>query len=153
MKPRWSWLLFGLLVAAGVGACVRAVPPPPPEVVGPPSPGAIVGEPADLTAVPEATDTPTPLVTSVPVSRIQGSPVATVTGSPTVSMPPDAALQGLVAQAREDLADRLSIAVDQISLTEVEAVEWPDASLGCPEPGKVYAQMVTSGYRIVLEAQ
>ena len=153
MKHKWSWLLFGLLLAAGVGACVRAVPPPPPEAVDTPSPGAIAGEPAALTAVPEAVDTPTPLVTSAPVSRTRGMPVAAVTGSPTVPMPPDAALQGMVAQAREDLSDRLSIAVDQISLAEAEAIRWPDASLGCPEPGKMYAQVVTPGYRIVLEAQ
>jgi hypothetical protein len=31
-----------------------------------------------------------------------------------------------------------------------ESVEWPDTSLGCPEPGQAYAQVITPGYRIVL---
>ncbi len=29
-------------------------------------------------------------------------------------------------------------------------MEWPDASLGCPEPGMMYAQVVTPGYKIHL---
>jgi hypothetical protein len=73
--------------------------------------------------------------------------------SPTIPVSLDVVQQDAVAQAREDLADRLSIGVERITVAKVEAVEWPDASLGCPEPGKVYAQVVTPGYRIVLEAQ
>ena len=34
-----------------------------------------------------------------------------------------------------------------------EAVEWPDASLGNPQPGMVYAQVVTPGYKIILSAR
>ncbi len=34
----------------------------------------------------------------------------------------------------------------------MEAVDWSDASLGCPEPGQVYAQVITPGYRVLLEA-
>jgi hypothetical protein len=33
-----------------------------------------------------------------------------------------------------------------------EEVTWRDASLGCPQPGMNYAQMLTNGTRIVLEA-
>jgi hypothetical protein len=58
----------------------------------------------------------------------------------------------LVAQAIADLAGRLGIAADAIQVQSAEAVEWPDASLGCPEPGMMYAQVITPGYRIVLEA-
>jgi hypothetical protein len=49
------------------------------------------------------------------------------------------------------LADKLGLAPDDVEATAIEPVEWPDASLGCPEPGKVYAQVITPGYRIVLE--
>jgi hypothetical protein len=34
----------------------------------------------------------------------------------------------------------------------VEAVDWSDTSLGCPEPGMAYAQVITPGYLIVLGA-
>ena len=51
-----------------------------------------------------------------------------------------------------DLAGQLGIAAEAITVRSVEAVEWPDASLGCPKPGMMYAQVITPGYRIVLEA-
>ncbi|MCD6291080.1 MAG: hypothetical protein J7M34_11300 [Anaerolineae bacterium] len=58
----------------------------------------------------------------------------------------------LVAQAVADLAERLHVAEDEITVRSVEAVEWSDTSLGCPQPGMMYAQVITPGYRIVLEA-
>jgi hypothetical protein len=57
-----------------------------------------------------------------------------------------------VRQARLDLAGRLGIAPAGISIAQVEPVEWRDASLGLPRPGEFYAQVITPGYRIVLES-
>jgi hypothetical protein len=67
-------------------------------------------------------------------------------------MTPDPILTQLVAQARADLAQRLGQSAQSFQLTRAEAVEWPDSSLGCPKPGFMYSQVVTSGYLIVLEA-
>jgi hypothetical protein len=53
--------------------------------------------------------------------------------------------------ALADLAARLSVAPDAITVKAVESIDWPDASLGCPQPGMMYAQVITPGYRIVLE--
>jgi hypothetical protein len=39
-----------------------------------------------------------------------------------------------------------------VRLIRVEAREWSDASLGCPKPGQMYAQVITPGYLVVLEA-
>ncbi len=36
-------------------------------------------------------------------------------------------------------------------LTELEPAEWSDASLGCPEEGMFYAQVITPGYRLVFD--
>ena len=36
-------------------------------------------------------------------------------------------------------------------LTELEAVEWRDAGLECPEPGKMYAQVITPGFAFRFE--
>ena len=58
----------------------------------------------------------------------------------------------LVEQARGDLANRLGIPADQISVSSVQAVTWPDSSLGCPLPGMAYAQVLTPGVLILLEA-
>ncbi len=70
-------------------------------------------------------------------------------GSPDdIPVPGDA--ESVVEQAKEDLAKRLDIDKDEIVVKRVESVEWPDASLGCPEPGKMYAQVITPGHKIFL---
>jgi hypothetical protein len=72
-------------------------------------------------------------------------------GATDVELP--AGAEALVTLAHQDLSRRLGLASEVIRAVLVEAVEWPDASLGCPEPGKVYAQMATPGFRVVLEAR
>jgi hypothetical protein len=59
----------------------------------------------------------------------------------------------LVELARQALAKQLNIDATTIKLTQIEEVEWRDSSLGCPKPGMNYLQVITPGYRIVLEAQ
>jgi hypothetical protein len=56
-----------------------------------------------------------------------------------------------VEAARRHMAGVLDVPVDQITLLQVEPVTWPDTSLGCLQPGRVYAQVLTPGYRILLE--
>ena len=58
----------------------------------------------------------------------------------------------LVNAAVEDLAARLSLSRDEITVEAVQQKTWNDSSLGCPAPGGFYAEMRTSGYRIVLRA-
>jgi len=69
------------------------------------------------------------------------------TDSPTV----DPGLQHLVDQVKEDLAQRLSIPTTQISLVEAREVVWPDASLGCPQPGMKYKQVPEDGALIIVQ--
>lgn len=54
--------------------------------------------------------------------------------------------------AKADLAKRLGVDVDSIAVVSRERVEWPDTSLGNPKPSMVYAQVITPGYRLILEA-
>lgn len=65
----------------------------------------------------------------------------------------DPGLQRLVEMAKEDLATRLSIAVDEIDLIEAKAVVWPDSSLGCPQPGMQYLQVPEDGAFVILQAR
>jgi len=58
-----------------------------------------------------------------------------------------------LAAAKADLAQQSGVPVDQIKLVSMEAVEWSDTSLGCPQEGYMYAQVITPGYVMVLEAQ
>lgn len=52
-----------------------------------------------------------------------------------------------------DLATRLGVPEAAIEVRRVEPVEWSDASLGCPQPGRMYAQVITPGFRIMLEVE
>lgn len=53
--------------------------------------------------------------------------------------------------AQEALAEQLAITADRIEVTSAEQMTWSDASLGCPEQGIVYAQVIVSGYRVALK--
>ncbi len=72
--------------------------------------------------------------------------------TPSMPTPADSRLQVLIEKAKGDLAHRLSISVTQISLIEAAGVIWPDTSLGCPQPGMAYAQVLTPGYQIRLKS-
>lgn len=54
--------------------------------------------------------------------------------------------------AREDLAQRLNITDGEVKFIKQDLVNWRDTSLGYPEKDKVYAQEITPGFRIILEA-
>ncbi len=56
----------------------------------------------------------------------------------------------LVNRAIDDLAAAADIPADSITFVSMEEVEWPDASLGCPEPDMMYAAMLTPGFVITL---
>jgi len=58
----------------------------------------------------------------------------------------------IISQVKNDLAQKTGISLDKINVLEVEAVEWPDGSLGCGKPGTEYLQVVTPGFHILLEA-
>ena len=66
--------------------------------------------------------------------------------------PEGPAQKALVAQAREDLAKRLSLEPDAVAFVKLKEVVWPDRSLGCPRPGMVYPQVPQDGVLIVLRA-
>ncbi|MFQ5636005.1 MAG: hypothetical protein ACE5G3_11845 [Gammaproteobacteria bacterium] len=51
------------------------------------------------------------------------------------------------------VANFLSVPVSEITLVSTEARNFGDPGLGCPVPGMSYAQVVTPGYRVVVEAE
>jgi hypothetical protein len=59
-------------------------------------------------------------------------------------------LQSLVDLARVSLSQRLDVALEAVTVKEIEETQFPDASLGVPEPDTVYAQILTPGYAIRL---
>jgi len=112
--------------------------------------GCAPEETVEVTPVKEAGPTatqglmPTPQRTPTGVSE----PSATMPPQEAADVPDDA--RAAVAWAIEDLASRLHVPAEAIALLSIEAVEWRDSSLGCPQPGHMYLQVITPGYRFVL---
>jgi hypothetical protein len=109
------------------------------------------------TATPSPPATHTPTSPALPTETVQPAETATPTevekmSTPDAKPPYTPALQNLIEKAREDLAQRLSPPVSQIYLVDAQEVFWPNSSLGCPEPGMVYAEVITPGYLIILSA-
>lgn len=50
--------------------------------------------------------------------------------------------------ARQTLAKQANLPIKNLSVDSAEPVQWPDSSLGCPQPGMNYMQMITPGYRV-----
>ena len=73
-----------------------------------------------------------------------------MTKTPQIPPPPGSTENQLVAYAKEDLAKRLGIPVEEIELVSMEEVTWRDGSLGCPKPGMQYTQALVNGSLIML---
>lgn len=56
----------------------------------------------------------------------------------------------IVEAAKNDLRYRAGVEHSDIIVSQIQAKEWPDTSLGCPEPHRTYQQVPTPGYIIVL---
>jgi hypothetical protein len=61
-------------------------------------------------------------------------------------------MEDLVQAAVEDLSRRTGIAATQIQVLEARTITWPDAGLGCPQPGIAYTQVQVDGVLIRLQA-
>jgi hypothetical protein len=79
-----------------------------------------------------------------------GSIVDPPTPTPEVfnPLPPE---QRAFEASREALAHRLGLDPLTIRLVETVAVDWPDACLGLPGTGESCAQVVTPGFRVIVE--
>jgi hypothetical protein len=83
------------------------------------------------------------------VYRAQGGRVMLCEGSASASgWPPEA--DAAVRAAVNDLASKRKVAAQAVQIVSVEAVDWSDTSLGCPQPGMFYAQIIVRGFQIML---
>lgn len=101
-------------------------------------------------ATPSPTSTPRPAETSTPKPTVAPTPAVTVLGLATAPIQAEPSLLAAAA----DLAERLELPEGaEVTVKSVTEREWSDASLGCPQPGMVYAQVITPGYVVVIEAE
>lgn len=103
------------------------------------------GSPSSLLLTPSPTRSIMALLRATPSpTDITKTPSTTIPGAPSPSGKP------VEEAAREALVHWLEVSSEEVEVVEVEEVEWPDTSLGCPQPGMVYAQVITPGWRVVL---
>jgi hypothetical protein len=155
--------LLGLVALLALGACVTPPPAPtspPPANPTEPGPRATAGSLPSRTepAAPLPTDTAPASTATSPqaapsaktwtVVPLTGSEPITETTTPEPSIEPG--MQPAITQAQADLARHLQISAGQISVISAQSVTWPDRSLGCPQPGMSYLQVLVDGVLIRL---
>jgi hypothetical protein len=74
------------------------------------------------------------------------SPGVDPTGKPVVL--PKSVLDPILS----DAAKRSGVALDQLVVVTSLSITWSDSSLGCPEPGQAYTQVILEGYRVSIRA-
>jgi len=121
----------------------------PPEGAAPP-----VELPTELG---EATATSLALPTELLESASPVTPAESIEEAPMTlsaqSMTPLPGSEKPLAAVLADLTGRVSAAAtSDVALVSMESTNWSDASLGCPQEGMMYAQVITPGYLMVLEA-
>ena len=88
-----------------------------------------------------------PMKTGIaPPTRIPDvvAPAAPAGESVSTASVPRAVRRAVVA----DAAKRFKVDESGVVLTQAQKRTWSDASLGCPEAGRMYAQMLVEGFRI-----
>ena len=68
--------------------------------------------------------------------------------APDASVTVPAPLLPLLPDMLADAARRSGVAADRLRVASVEAVTWRDGSLGCPQPGMLYPQVLIAGWRV-----
>lgn len=84
-----------------------------------------------------------------PVAQATEGPITDEQPTPT-HIPVD--LTPAQRAALTALSENLGLPVEEIKLVSTEAVEWPDGCLGVQEEGLVCTQVITPGFRVILEA-
>jgi hypothetical protein len=59
--------------------------------------------------------------------------------------------EGPAAVAQRTVGQHTGIDYKQVDIVSVTAVDFSDSSLGCPQPGMAYLQVITSGHKIIAE--
>lgn len=125
MKQKWMFILAGLIIAIGMIGWTRSA-------------YYLVTQPSGAG----------PQTATAPLTEAQA--MKADSSSEEIRNP---ALDRMLIQAKEDLAARLSIQIDEIDLVEMRPVIWPDSSFGCPKPDMAYTQVQCDGLLILLKAR
>lgn len=131
-KAIYLVLLLALTLASG---CAPIAAPTPP---------------AD-DAITDESSTAQPTETTIPDEESENA-MPTSSSSAPGTQPAGLEQTLQVQQAKADLASRFAIAESAITFVDARLVVWPDGSMGCPQPGMMYTQVLVDGMVIWLEA-
>lgn len=115
--------------------------------------GFVISTGCQANSAAQPVEPPSTVATDSLSTRVPGS--STQRATAMAQLPPtqaDADLQSLIEKAEADLIKQFAVHAAQIQVVEARAVTWPNAALGCPQPGQAYAQVITPGYWVLLEA-
>lgn len=150
---KWLYILIisGLL-AVWPAACAPETEPAAPIIptetaTTAPTPTPPATEALETRTKPAETSTEPPVTEATPTAPPE------LEGESPMSISIPAHLENLVNEIKRDLAGRITVDIEAIAVTKIEAVQWSDSSLGCPEPGMAYLTVITPGYRISLEVE
>jgi hypothetical protein len=59
--------------------------------------------------------------------------------------------EDMLESIKQTIADKLSVPIEDITIIDQEQVYWPDTSMGNPQPGFFYAQVIVPGYKITVQ--
>ena len=147
MRRNWKAAIPpGLLLTLSLAACSGAPGTAIPTLTLIPATATPTATPAGPTATPQTLTSPEQIAATHPAAtQAQAAP-----GLSLVDIDPVAA--DLAALAQRRLAGQLNLPTRRVTVVDVQAVVWPDTSLGCPQPDQMYSQVLVNGYRIVVEA-
>jgi hypothetical protein len=60
--------------------------------------------------------------------------------------------QAILDPILKEAAALAKVSREQMVIVRAQSVIWSDGSLGCPEPGMMYTQILVNGYWVVIEA-
>lgn len=55
-----------------------------------------------------------------------------------------------ITLAKQTASKHFEVPLEQLRVQQVQALDWPDSSLGCPQPGMMYLQVITPGFKVEL---
>ena len=105
-----------------------------------------------LSPQPTPMRSPLPMTSPLPAPARSPLPMPTSDKGPSAGAPVPSGADAATRAAINDLAAKRQVAPEAVQVVSISQVDWPDTSLGCPQPGMFYAQIIVEGYKIILSA-
>lgn len=111
----------------------------------PPTETTLAESPNEVESPPPERTTDTTREGTVPTTIVATTTTTEVASADAGEVPAD-----FIDAVLDHTASLTGAALSELTVVGAAAHEWPDGSLGCPEPDQVYTQAITPGYRVVV---